>query len=749
MKITEKIFELQAVYMRKLLFGLLLMSCLVSFAQSQNTSEKQRIENIKNQLTFLSTETVGLTENVKTEISVNNITLSNFLLAISEIHKVNINVAPELNQITLVNNFTNVTVTDLLVFLCKEYNLTIDFTGNILSIKHYQKPEELMEQRIIPVAYDPSTNMISLDSKNDNLYDVFKRIMDETGKNLVFSPGLENRQLTAYIQQTPFEAAMDKLAFANNLYVEKSKDGFFVFEDDTVTVSTNVNNSGTAQTVQRPKRKRNSNFFFKVKNQEDQLLEVDFINTPIADIINDIGTELNIDVFTATPLDEAGIATFKAKNIPFDDLLKKLFEIQSVKGLTSSNLNTSSNPNNGQSQNNSNTSKRFTYKKEGNIYFFGIDNQLSLRKVEIIHLQHRSVELLSDPSGGGGSSRSAGRNSGFNSNVFGASVNNFNNQNNNSNNNNRQSLNTNNTGSFNNFSSKVEALINILPDEVKQDLDIKVDYELNSFYVNGPSANVERFKNFIYKIDKPVPVILIEVMLIEVNNSSVVETGVSWGIGEEPTITQGGLYPETNLTLGAKTINKVIGGFDGFGSFNLGKVVPNFFATIKAMESNGNLKVRSTPKLSTLNGHRATFSNGQTSYYAVTEQVIIGSDNPITQTAVNYVPIDAELGITIKPLVSGDGQVTLDIFVLQSTFGARIAEDAPPDISSREFSSIIRVKDQDIVVLGGLEEQMKNNSGSGVPFLARIPIIKWLFSKRKREARKSKLTVLIKPTIIY
>ena len=177
-------------------------------------------------------------------------------------------------------------------------------------------------------------------------------------------------------------------------------------------------------------------------------------------------------------------------------------------------------------------------------------------------------------------------------------------------------------------------------------------------------------------------------------------------------------------------------------------MVPNFFATIKAMESNGDLKIRSTPRLSTLNGHRAYFSNGQTSYYAITDQVIVGSDNPVTQTAVNYQPIDAELGLTIKPLVSGDGQVTLDISVIQSSFGARIAEDAPPDINSREFSSLIRMKDQDLAVLGGLEEQLSNNSGSGVPFLARIPLIKWLFSKRVREGRKSRLTVLIKPTVI-
>lgn len=718
--------------MIKKTYLLILISFLFFNGQAQDNEEIQRIQNLRNQLTILSPDNTGLTETVKTEISVNNITLSNFLLAISDVHKVNINVASELNSINIANNFTNVSVSDLLIFLCKEFNLTIDFTGNILSIKPYQKEIIEPEKRIVPIHYNPSDNKISIDIKDDMLYDVFKRIMDETGKNLVFTPGLESKILTAYIQQTTFEVAMNKLAFANNLYVEESKDGFFVFEDNSQSVANNSNNL----IKQNSRRVRSSDFSFEIKNLQQQLLDIDLINTPIKDVVNDIGNELNIDVFTATPLEEAGTVTFKAKNINFDDLLLKIFESQSV-SVTSQNANTNSA--------NTNSIERFAFKKEGNIYFFGSEKQLSVRKVAIVQMQHRSVELLSDPTGGLTSSRSAGRN-----NNNGNSFNGFNNQLNSfSQNRNREPVNTNNNQNFNNYETKVEALINILPDEVKQDLDIKVDYELNSFYVNGPSGNVERFRDFISRIDKPVPVILIEVMLIEVNNTSLVETGVSWGIGDEPVTTNGAIFPETDLTLGANTINKVIGGFDGFGSFNLGKVVPNFFATIKAMESNGNLKVRSTPKLSTLNGHRARFSNGQTSYYAVTQQAVIGSDNPVTQTAVNYVPIDAELGLTIKPLVSGDGQVTLDIFVVQSSFGARIAEDAPPDISSREFSSIIRVKDQDIVVLGGLEEQMKNNSGSGVPFLARIPIIKWLFSKRKREAKKSKLTVLIKPTIIY
>ena len=735
--------------MKKLLY-ILLLTFHFGFSQSQS-EENARIQTIKNQLEILAVDNTGLAEEVKTEINVSNITLSNFLLAVSDVHKVNINVAPDLNQITIVNNFSNVTVADLLVFLCKEYGLTIDFTGNILSIKKYITPIEKPEERIIPISFNPDDNTISMDAKNDKLYDVFKRIMDESGKNLVFTPGMENKLLTAYIKQVPFDDAMDKLALANNLFVDKTKDHFYVFEDNTP--SNNPNG-------QQHSRRKQTNY--TVLDADRKLLDVDFVNTPIADIINDIGSELDINVFTATPLDQAGTVTFKTNSISFDKLLVKIFESQSgsspmvlVENNTNGNRN---NPNQTSNVPNANT-QSFTFKKEGNTYFFGTENQLSVRSVEIVHLQHRSIELLADPMGGSGRNRTVGRTSYGSQNGYNNSYNsnsgysnNYTNQyssNSGTNRNTRESVNINNQSSFNSSETKAEALLSILPDDIKQDLDVKIDYELNSFYVLGPSSKIERFKAFIKQIDKPVPVILIEVMLLEVNRSSTIETGVSWGIGDEPVETKGGIYPETDLTLGAKTINKVLNGFDGFGHINLGKVVPNFFATIKAMESNGNIKIRSTPKLSTLNGHRATFSNGQTSYYAVTQRNIYGTDNPQTSEITNYEPIDAELGLTIKPLVSGDGQVTLDIFVIQSSFGLRIADDAPPDLSSREFSSIIRVQDQDIVVLGGLEEQVKNDSGSGVPFLARVPVIKWLFSKRKREDSKAKLTVLIKPTVIY
>ncbi|EDP94108.1 type II general secretion pathway (GSP) D protein [Kordia algicida OT-1] len=712
--------------------------------------EKPRIEAIKKQLEVLAVDNVGLTENVKTDISINNVSLSSFLLAIAEVHKLNFNISSDLNKISTSTNFPNVTVSDLLTFLCKEHELTIEFTGNILAIKKYSKPVEKPVMREIPIAYSMKNDVISLDIKNDTLYTAFKKIMEKTGKNLVFSPDIENKQITFYVKDAPFDIAMEQLAFANQLYVEKGSNGFYTFENDAQTVA----NDQSGTTTSQPRtRRRKSNFSFKVLDKKRKIIEVDFTNVLIDAVIHDIGTALEIDIFTSTPLTNAGTASFTSKRVSFDDLLTKMFE--SNQGQTAIIASSQGRSNTGSRSNQNNQSTEinqsfFTFKKDRNMYIFGTANQLSLREISIIPLMHRSIELLTDSSGGNSTrarSSNVGQSSGFGS---GNQFDSFSG----GNSGNRTTLSrtgqsNQGNGLANTNTSQAEALINILPADLIADLQIEADYELNSFYVSGPSSSVKRFRNFVEKIDKPVPVVLIEVMLIDVSKLSVVETGISWGIGDEPTQTSGSLFPTTNLTLGANTVNRVIGGFDGFGSFNLGKVVPEFFANISAMEQDGDIKIRSTPKISTLNGHRATLSNGTTSYYAVTQRNIYGTNNPQTSEITNYYPIDAELGISIKPIVSGDGQVTLDIFVIQSTFGSRISEDAPPDISSREFRSIIRMRDQDIAVLGGIEEKQKRDEGNGVPFLARIPVIKWFFSKRKRQDSKSKLTVLIKPTVIY
>lgn len=719
--------------MKNLLTLIILMASITLCAQKSD-----RIESIKNHLELLALDNAELNENLKLEFNVNNVTLPNFLLAISRVHDLNMSISPDIQNLTIVNNFNNVTVSDLLVYLCKEYNLDIEFTGNILSIKKYAQPIEPPIEKVIQVAYN-NNDLISIDLQNDPLGKVFRKIMDLSGNNLLFSNGLESKPLNIYLSNVPFEMAMEKLASTNGLTYTKSKDGFYLF-DSFDGMSSGSNNS--------KQRLVFNNLGYQVIDTLRRKLDVDFKNTPIASLINGLKQDLKLNIYTASPLIEAGNVTFNAKNITFDELLHHIFTGQVTQVITESQpTNNISNRNSRQADIQPSTSnpKNFTFKKQDDIYFFGTADQLSLRKVEVIQLMHRSVELLGNPSQVRGS-RSSGRTNEGSVNYYGTNGNSNGQQNSLGN---QRSISTQ-SSSFGEYQDGAEAIVSIIPDEIKSDLDIKVDYELNSFLVSGPASNINRFKKFVNEIDKPVPVVLIEVMIIEVKKSASVETGISWGIGDAPVNTQGKLFPTTDVTLGANTVNKIIGGFDGFGSFNMGKVIPEFFANIKAMEANGNLKIRSSPKLSTLNGHRANLSIGETTYYVVTNQNFFGSQVPTTSQVRNYLPIDAELAIGIKPLVSGDGQVTLDINVVQSDFsGERIEDDAPPGLTSREFSSIIRMQNQDLAILGGLEEKVKNDSGNGVPFLARIPVIKWLFSQRKREDTKQKLTILIKPTVIY
>ena len=705
-----------------ILIAFLLLGAIKSFSQEATFKEKERIQKLEEILDGMESSVAGLTQTV--DFNVGEVELPVFIRAIGKDKKVNLSIEPQLQNIMLSHNFSNASVKDVLIYLCKEYSLTFDVTGNIISLKKYipqVEKKKLYFQKEIPISYNSKNDLFFIDLKKDTLSVVFKKITNITGKNLVFSPGLGNKKISGYIKDKSFESAMDKLAFSNNLLITKTSDDYYLFESDDNQLTTRSNKQRSSQ---RPKRYKNKNFFFKILDTDSQELEVDFENTQISSIIRDIGYDLKINMFTNAPLNNIGTASVKASSISYDNLLTKILE-----------------------------DSPFTYKKKDGIYYFGKEKQASLRSSVVIPLMYRSIEVMNQ-SPGGRSQR--GSNSNNNNNNFNSQQRGFNSSNNNNSNsqqrgfnNNQQQLNTRNNQSFGNYSSKSEALINIMPAEVIKNLDVKTDIEHNAFIVTGEAQKIEKFKKFISKIDKPVPVILIEVMILEISKNATINAGVDLGLGKEPTKDIGSLFPSTNVTLGATTINKIIGGFNGFGSLNVGKVVPNFFAKIQLMETNGNVKIRSTPKLSTLNGHQASLSNGERSYYKIERTDVIGSQNPQTVVTNDYIPIDADLSINIRPMVSGNEHITLSINVNQSSFnGKQIDASAPIGMNSREFTSTIRVQDQDVIILGGLEENVKNDSGSGVPLLARIPVIKWLFSKKTRTDSKTKLSVLIKPTII-
>jgi type IV pilus assembly protein PilQ len=90
----------------------------------------------------------------------------------------------------------------------------------------------------------------------------------------------------------------------------------------------------------------------------------------------------------------------------------------------------------------------------------------------------------------------------------------------------------------------------------------------------------------------------------------------------------------------------------------------------------------------------------------------------------------------------------MEVSVKQSSFTQRISPTAPPGNITRDFQSLVRVKNGETVILGGLEENTDNESSTGTPFLSRVPILKWFFSSRNKTKSKDKLTIFIKATIV-
>ena len=84
----------------------------------------------------------------------------------------------------------------------------------------------------------------------------------------------------------------------------------------------------------------------------------------------------------------------------------------------------------------------------------------------------------------------------------------------------------------------------------------------------------------------------------------------------------------------------------------------------------------------------------------------------------------------------------------QTEFTDRVIEDAPPGTATRSFKSIVKVCNEEMVLLGGLDRNSIENSSQGIPFLAKVPIIKWFFGKEKRNKVERTLNVFIKQTII-
>ena len=607
---------------------------------------KTTYESITVNLARLEQVVPGLRDSIN--ISITGATLHEFLRAVANSSDINMDISPALTQ-TVVNNFSNVNIADVLLFLSNQYRLNLTSVGNIISVTPFIDPTA---PPVCIVEYDAVTGRLTLESEGETLELLSRKLTLASGFNVIPAPGIGAQKITSFILALPFEEALDKVAYANNLVLKTTETDVYLFERMPERVEPVAQNREMGSLPPPPPRpERTGGLSIRILGNDS--LSIHAVNVSVLDIIQELSdrTQTNY-MFTALPRGEVsaqmtGVTYYEAVN----SILK---------------------------------GSGIVCKKSGSIYIFGAKNTPELMHQSVVQLQYRPVD----------------------------------------------------------------SIMAIIPKDIQADIQIIEYREQNSLLLSGPGNVVLEAERFIRSIDKRAPVLSIEIIIIDYSGKHSVSTGIELGLGSEPVSTSGVVFPNPDITLSSASINSLINRFNGFGWANIGNVTPNFYASLQALETQGIVKIRSTPVLSTINGHTAELSIGKKEYYVEEQSNIYSHTGTQTHTTRTYHPVTADLSIIITPFVSGDDQITLDIEVGQSDFTERISATAPPGEVMRKFKSHIRVKNGEMILLGGLEENRNDKMSSGTPLLSRIPVIKWLFSSRKEADSKTKLNIFIRPTII-
>ena len=296
----------------------------------------------------------------------------------------------------------------------------------------------------------------------------------------------------------------------------------------------------------------------------------------------------------------------------------------------------------------------------------------------------------------------------------------------------------------------------ILPPSISSNAVVKFDKEHNSLIVIGSFDVVAQAKEFLEKIDNPVPQVLIEALVVDFNVNKIRDYGVS-------IFTQGAkdssgswlseqFLPNIDLKPGRKRTERILNSiFKDLGIGQIVKLPENFRAAIQALETADVVKVHSTPQIATINGNQATITIGETRYYKLKKETQAPIDNQTTVigTDERFEVIKFNTQLDVTPWVMDEGYVMVKIrpeFNIPRTGGDG---STPPNVDTRVIESMVRLRNGQTIVLGGQRQTEDIVSRRGVPFLSSIPVLGWLFSSRTVSKNETQMMIFLTPHVYY
>ena len=195
------------------------------------------------------------------------------------------------------------------------------------------------------------------------------------------------------------------------------------------------------------------------------------------------------------------------------------------------------------------------------------------------------------------------------------------------------------------------------------------------------------------------------------------------------------------------------------GVFSLALNIGDFSSFIELLESQGNVQVLSSPRVATLNNQKAIIKVGVDEFFVtdVSSTNIASGNTTSVNPSVTLTPFFSGVALDVTPQISGDNNVTLhihpsisDVVDQQKTVTIGTATQEIPLARStvRETDSIVRAASGQVIVIGGLMQDIINDQNAGTPGFKDVPLLGNLFKHTKKASKKSELVILLKPIVV-
>ena len=268
-----------------------------------------------------------------------------------------------------------------------------------------------------------------------------------------------------------------------------------------------------------------------------------------------------------------------------------------------------------------------------------------------------------------------------------------------------------------------------------------VDEESNAIVVMGPADELESIEGLLLELDKEKGQVYVQARIIELNDELVDQIGISYGLFGGTVGSNGLATFSSSLNGGSTTISDVTSLLE----LNIPDITSGLAlgASLNLLKQNGALDVVSEPSILAINNKESSIYVGETISVKTSSSITDGGT-----TNENYQREDVGLTLKVKPRISNDTKVTLEINTILEGVKTTVTTSGNADTSKKEIKTTAILNNGESVIIGGLIENKEESTKQQVPLLGDIPLIGELFKNKAINTKKNNLVVIVTPYLI-